>query len=315
MLQLFLAAGNPINHVTDKNVVALTDEYNLTLHMVSLVVACFVGLFVLLISAKAIGTGKEDLGTPRYLTKGRLPQLVEVITLYLLENAIRPVLGHDADKFTPFLLSIFFFVLTCNLMGLIPIVDVQHLAGHFGMIDAHWALVGGTATSSLGVTLGLALFSFAAIQYQGFKSLGVKGWCHHLAGGAPLYLLPIMLPVELMGMIIKPVALAIRLFANMLAGHTLLAVVAGFGVTAWNLSTGNVLVTGSIELVAVVAAILISFLELFVAFLQAFIFMFLTTVFIGQMTHHHDDHSDAHGEEGIHDHDGLPDGLAKVKIT
>jgi len=109
--------------------------------------------------------------------------------------------------------------------------------------------------------------------------------------------------------VIKPVALAIRLFANMLAGHTLLAVVTGFGVTAWNLSTGNLLVTGSIELVAVIAAILISFLELFVAFLQAFIFMFLTTVFIGQMTHHHDDHHDE-----THDHRDMPEGLTTAKV-
>ncbi len=309
MITLLLAAGSPIDHVTDKHVVAVTDEYNLTLHMVSLFVAGLVGLFVLLISARAIGTGKESLGTPRYLTKGRLAQLIEVITLYLLENAIRPILKEDSNKFIPFLLSLFYFVLFCNLLGLIPIMDVQHLAGHFGLIDAHWALVGGTATSSLGVTLGLALFSFIAIQYQGFRSLGVKGWCEHLTGGAPLYLLPIMLPVELLGLVIKPVALAIRLFANMLAGHTLLAVVTGFGVTAWNLSTGNLLVTGSIELVAVIAAILISFLELFVAFLQAFIFMFLTTVFIGQMTHHHDDHHD-----DAHDHRDMPEGLATAKV-
>ena len=107
-------------------------------------------------------------------------------------------------------------------------------------------------------------------------------------------MLPIMLPVELLGLIIKPVALAIRLFANMLAGHTLLAVLTGFGVTAWHMSDANIFITGSIELVSVIAAILISFLELFVAFLQAFIFMFLTSVFIGQMTHFHDE---AHDED------------------
>ncbi|MCH2138157.1 MAG: F0F1 ATP synthase subunit A [Phycisphaerales bacterium] len=288
----FLAAGSPIDHVTDKTVASeLPFIGELSMHMTGLGLAFIVGMTVLLMSAKAISTGNETLGAPRYLTKGRLAQLVEVITLYLLNNVIRPVLKEYAPAFTPFLLSLFFFVLTCNLLGLIPIMDMQHLGGHFieGMPD-HWAAVGGTATSNLSVTLALAMFAFVAIQFQGFRSLGVKGWCEHLTGGAPLYLLPIMLPVELLGMIIKPAALAIRLFANMLAGHTLLAVVTGFGLTAWNMSTGDWFVTGSIELVAVIAAILISFLELFVAFLQSFIFMFLTTIFIGQMTHFHDDH-------------------------
>jgi len=289
MIEL-LAAGSPIDHVTDKTVSGA-----LTLHMVSLGLAFVVGMAVLLLSARAISTGKEQVGTPRFLTKGRLAQLVEVITLYLLDNAIRPVLKEESDRFTPFLLSLFFFVLTCNMLGLIPIMDVQHLAGHFTSFDSHFAYVGGTATSSLGVTIGLALFSFVAIQYQGFRSLGIKGWCMHLTGGAPLYLLPIMLPVELLGLFIKPVALAIRLFANMLAGHTLLAVLTGFGVTAWHMSDANWLITGGIEAIAVVAAIMISFLELFVAFLQAFIFMFLTSVFIGQMTHfHEDDHDEEH---------------------
>jgi F-type H+-transporting ATPase subunit a len=125
--------------------------------------------------------------------------------------------------------------------------------------------------------------------------LGIKGWAHHLTGGAPLFLLPIMLPVELLGLFIKPTALAIRLFANMVAGHTLMAVLASFGTMAL-LATENWLTSGAISLVSIIAAIPISFLELFVAFLQAFIFMFLTTVFIGQMTHHHE-------EDHEHDHE------------
>jgi F-type H+-transporting ATPase subunit a len=288
-----LATANPIDHVVDKDVVTIFEGVTLTLDMVSVMLAGVIGLAVLFLAARSISTGKASLGTPRFLTKGRLPQLVEVMSLYLIENAIRPILKQDANKFIPFLLSLFFFVLTCNLIGLIPVMDVQHLAGHFGLLEAHWAVAGGTATSSLGVTIGLALFSFVAIQYQGFRSLGIKGWCAHLTGGAPLYLLPIMLPVELLGLFIKPAALAIRLFANMLAGHTLLAVLAGFGVTAWQMSDANWMITSGIELIAIIAAILISFLELFVAFLQAFIFMFLTSVFIGQMTHFHDaDHDE-----------------------
>lgn len=287
MIEL-LASANPVEHVMDKPVVAW-----ITLHMTSLLAAAIIAMVVLLWAAKAISTGTESLGIPRYLTRGRLPQLIEVITLYLLDNAIRPILREDADRYTPFLLSLFFFILSCNLFGLVPIGDVQQTAGLLLGSEDKWALFGGTATANLAVTGGLALFSFIAIQYQGFRSLGVKGWLGHLTGGAPLYLLPIMLPVELLGLIIKPVALSIRLFANMLAGHTLMAVLASFGMMAW-MSTENYFMAGSIELVSIIAAIPISFLELFVAFLQAFIFMFLTSVFIGQMTHFHDE---AHDED------------------
>ncbi len=285
----FLASDNPIHHVIDQKIDWLHSD--LTMHMVTLVVAGIVGMLVLLRAASAIKTGQEAQGTDRHLTKGRLSQLIEVISMYLIENAIRPILGEDTKRFLPFLLSLFFFILTCNLLGLVPTLDVQHAFTGLNESESRWMLFGGTATANLAVTLGLALMSFVAIQYQGFRSLGIKGWASHLTGGAPLYLLPIMLPVELLGLFIKPVALAIRLFANMVAGHTLMAVLASFGTMAYT-STMNWLTSGTISAVSIIAAIPISFLELFVAFLQAFIFMFLTTVFIGQMTHHHEEHEE-----------------------
>lgn len=286
---IHLLASNPIHHIVDHTIEWL--HPNITLHMATLVVAALLALGILLFAASAIQTGHEDTGTHRYLTKGRLSQLIEVISMYLIENAIRPMIGADTKRFVPFLLSLFFFILTCNLLGLIPTLDFQHAFTGLTETEQRWALFGGTATANLAVTLGLGLTAFAAIQYQGFRSLGVKGWCQHLTGGAPLYLLPVMLPIELLGIFIKPVALAIRLFANMVAGHTLMAVLAGFGTSAY-VSTQNWLASGSISLISILAAIPISFLELFVAFLQAFIFMFLTAVFIGQMTHHHEEHEE-----------------------
>ena len=291
-----LLASNPIHHIVDHKLDWL--HPNVTLHMATLVVAGLIALVVLLRAASAIQTGHVDRGTHRFLTKGRLSQLIEVISMYLIENSIRPMLGADTKRFVPFLLSLFFFILTCNLLGLIPTVDFQHAFTGLTESEQRWELFGGTATANLAVTLGLGLTAFAAIQYQGFRSLGIKGWCQHLTGGAPLYLLPIMLPIELLGLFIKPVALAIRLFANMLAGHTLMGVIAGFGAAAYS-STQNWLASGSITLVSIIAAIPISFLELFVAFLQAFIFMFLTAVFIGQMTHHDEEHAEdeAHSDQ------------------
>ncbi len=293
-----LASNNPVHHILDKPIsgtehITLLGKPALTMHMASLIIAAIVALLVLRIAAKRISVGLESEGTDRYLTKGRIPQIIEVITLYMRDSVIKPVLGHDTNKFLPYLLSLFFFILACNILGLIPFADVQTVVGKVTQgSEYEWAIFGGTATSNLAVTIGLALVSFVVIQVHAFKSLGVGGWAHHLTGGAPLYLLPIMLPIEFMGMFIKPAALAIRLFANMVAGHTMLAVLTMFGMLAFQ-STQDWMLTGSVELVSTIAAVCISFLELFVAFLQAFIFMFLTTVFIGQMSHHeeHDEQS------------------------
>jgi F-type H+-transporting ATPase subunit a len=296
-----LASNNPIHHILDKPIsgtehITLLGKPALTMHMASLVIAAIVSFIILKIAAKRIAIGHESQGTDRYLTKGRIPQIIEVITLYLRDTVIRPVLGHDTDKFLPYLLSVFFFILTCNILGMVPFADIQTIVGKVSTSSEieGWAVFGGTATSNLAVTAGLAIVSFFVIQMHAFKSLGVGGWAHHLTGGAPLYLLPIMLPIEFMGMFIKPAALAIRLFANMVAGHTMLAVLTMFGMMAFS-ATQNWLLTGSVEAISTIAAVCISFLELFVAFLQAFIFMFLTTVFIGQMSHHgeHEEHAEA----------------------
>jgi F-type H+-transporting ATPase subunit a len=298
----FLASSNPTHHVLDRPITGLEDMVifggeTFTIHVVTLTVAAIIALLVLLRAAKSISTGDEGEGMYRYLTRGRVAQLVEVFTLFLVENTIRPTLKEETRRFAPLLLSLFFFILTCNLMGLIPFLDVQHAVGPPVEGQKVWAVFGGTATANLGVTLGLACVAFMAIQYQGFRSLGVKGYLSHLTGGAPLALMPMMIPLEVAGMLIKPAALAVRLFANMFAGHTMMAVLAMFGMLTW-MGTENLLVTGAISIISIIASIAITFLELFVAFLQAFIFMFLTTVFIGQMTHHHehdDHHEDAHG--------------------
>lgn len=294
----FIASNNPIHHILDKPVSGV--ESGFTIHMASLFLAAIVTLTILWYSARRISVGDESLGTDRYLTKGRIPQLIEVITLYMRDSVIKPVLGKDTNRFLPYLLSVFYFILTCNLLGMIPFADIQIMFGKLAMQrETDWILFGGTATSNINITIGLAIVSFFVIQVHAFKSLGIGGWAHHLTGGAPLYLLPIMLPIEFMGMFIKPAALAIRLFANMVGGHTMLAVLTMFGMMAFE-ATSSWFITGSIGLVSTIAAVVISFLELFVAFLQAFIFMFLTTVFIGQMSSHGDEHEEHALETAAH---------------
>ena len=241
---IFLAADNPIHHILDKPVsgiehITFMGKPAITIHMLSLLLAAIVAFIVLRIAARNIAIGSKEEGTNRYLTNGKISQIIEVISLYMRDNVIKPVLGHETTKFLPYLLSLFFFILTCNLIGMIPFMDMQITTAKLGWgSEFDWAVFGGTATSNLAVTLGLGIVSFFVIQIHAFKSLGVKGWAHHLTGGAPLFLLPIMLPIELMGMFIKPAALALRLFANMVAGHTMLAVMMMFGMLAFK-ATGN----------------------------------------------------------------------------
>ena len=303
---LELAAGdgpNPLGHVLDKEVIG-----GIWMHSITMVIAAVLCVLTLLAAGKAIQTGPESSGNERYLTKGRLSQMIEVIVLYLMDNVVRPQLGHSANRFAPYLLTLFFFILFNNLLGLMPLLDIQHLFGHYALGNTHFAVLGGTATGNIAVTFALAIVAFFVIQIAGIRSAGVGGWLKHLTAGAPWYIWPIMIPVEIMGTFIKPAALAIRLFANMTAGHVLLAVIVSFVVKSIG---GLGFVMGSpIALVSILAGIAIMFLEIFVAFLQAFIFMFLTTLFIAQMAHHH--HDEEHGAEAYDDEHSMEDDATVV---
>jgi F-type H+-transporting ATPase subunit a len=302
---LILGAESPLGHVLDANIIGgahplvpATEGWNvfgspiLTLHMVTLIVAALLLVWVMKRAAAAIDTGPESEGHARHLTSGRLGQLVEVFTLYLRDSMLKPLLGDKTDTYLPYLLTLFFFILMNNLLGLVPLLDLQHIVGVFAG-NSHFAVVGGTATGNLAVTAGLALIAFVVIQIHGLRENGIGGWFHHLLGGAPAYLAPIMVPVEMMSLIIKPAALAIRLFANMMAGHMLLATLALFGVMALNGMESWIAAFG-VSILAGAFSVAISFLELFVAFLQSFIFMFLTAVFIAQLSHHGHEHDESH---------------------
>lgn len=296
------AGDNPLGHVLDKPLLPPIPGLEwagplLTMHTLTLLIAALLTVAVLLRAAAAIQTGPESQGNERFVTKGKLNQMLEVIVTYMRDTVINAQLGPDAGRaFAPLLLSIFFFILFNNLIGLVPLLDVQHLIGGLAMGDPHFAVVGGTATGRLAVTAGLATVVFIIWQINGIRSAGLGGWAKHFLGGGPIFLAPIMVPVEIMGMFVKPVALSLRLFANMTAGHVLLAVLLGFTAAApkalgWALGT-------PVTVVSVLASVAIMFLELFVAFLQAFIFTFLTTLFISQLMHHH---HDEHGHDHAHD--------------
>lgn len=190
---------------------------------------------------------------------------IEALVLFFRNQVVMPNIGADGAKFVPFVLTLFFFILFANLLGLFP--------------------YGATATSSISVTAGLATLSFIVIEAAGMLKLGPKGYLgtiffvppgmNKVAGvGMAIF----MAPIEFLGKLTKPFALAIRLMANMIAGHVVLLALLSL-----------IFVFGSFFVAAapVLMAVAITFLEIFVAFLQAYIFALLTSVFIGLIRHAH----------------------------
>jgi F-type H+-transporting ATPase subunit a len=184
------------------------------------------------------------------------------------EIAMKNIGERDGDRFVPYLVTAFFFILFVNLFGLIPYAA--------------------TATGNLAVTLAMALFTFVITQYAAIRAMGLGAWLKHLTGGVAVWLWPIMVPVEILGLFTKPFALTVRLFANMLAGHIVILSLLGL-IYALN---SQWVAFGSVPM-----ALGIFLLELFVAFVQAYIFTMLSSLFIGQGLAHH-----GHDEEHEHGH-------------
>jgi len=290
------AGANPLSHVLPHPFVVAEDgTWMWDTTMGNLVLSALIMITLGVWIAGKIATGPAEQGHDRYVTRNSFAHMVEVICVYLREQTVRPMLGDRTDRFMPFLWTLFFFILVNNLLGLIPILDILHLINP-AWREAGIAPAGGTATQNLAVTGALALVSFVVINVSGVLQLGIGGYLKHLTGGAPWFIWPILVPVEVMGTFVKPIALAIRLFANMTAGHTLLATLFMFVGLVINQS---LLLSGPVTLVSALAAVPIYFLEIFVAFLQAFIFMFLTTVFVAQLSHHDEDHAHASPEPTV----------------
>ena len=278
-LPTLLAASSPLEHVVDHPIITTSGGWwLLTNHMVMMIIAALLCLLIFPTITRPYRDGK-------HVPTGRR-NFLEAIMMYVRNDVAKPVLGDDTDRFMPLLWTLFFFIWFTNLLGLLPLDALQMLA--FGN---SFHPIYGTATANIAVTATLALIVFIVIHVNGIRSAGIGGWAHHFLGGAPWWLGIIMVPVEIMGMIIKPVALAVRLAANMTAGHILVAVVIGFVPTAW--ATSAALGAG-IGIVSIISTVAIMVLELFVASLQAYLFTFLSALFISQMISH--GHEDEHGE-------------------
>jgi F-type H+-transporting ATPase subunit a len=201
--------------------------------------------------------------------KGRFWNALDLMVLFIRNEIVRPAIGrHDADRFLPLILTLFFFILFCNLMGLFP-----------------WL---GSPTASINATAPLALVAFAAGIGAGMKKYGVIGFWLGLCPpmdvpiALKVVLMPMILVLEIVGLLIRYSVLAVRLLANMFGGHLGLAMIIGF-IPAM---AGSLLWYGVTPL-AIFGATAISMLELFVAFLQAYVFSFLAALFIGMSVHQH----------------------------
>ncbi len=197
--------------------------------------------------------------------------LLEIMVVFVRDEIARKnIPGKDAERYTPYLLNVFFFILVINFLGLVPYAAA--------------------ATSNVSVTMALALFTFVFTQIAGIRAAGFGGYLKHLTGGVHPALWPIMIPVEVLGLFTKPFALTMRLFANMVAGHIVIFFLLGLIF---------IMKTMALAPVSVAFAFGIYLLEIFVALVQAYVFTMLSSLFIGMgsaMAHH--DHGGDHGAQG-----------------
>ncbi|GAP42060.1 FoF1-type ATP synthase, membrane subunit a [Lentimicrobium saccharophilum] len=233
------------------------------------VVGIFVSFLVLLLIFFSVARAYKR--NPGHAPRG-IQSLLEPLILFIRDEVAKPSIGKHYEKFMPFLLTMFFFIFFTNLIGLIPVFPG-----------------GANVTGNIGVTLVLALFTFMMTSFSGNKSY----WQHIFnAPGVPWWLkfpIPLFPIIEIIGVVVKPFVLMIRLFANITAGHI---IVLGFISLIFVFSQISPLLGYGVSVVSVFFAIFISVLELLVAFIQAYVFTLLSALYFGMATEEH-----AHAEE------------------
>ena len=208
-----------------------------------------VSVVLVLVSILAARTYKKSL-----VPKG-MANLFEVIIEFVRDEIVKPSIGKGYEAYMPYMLTLFFFVLGCNLFGLLPTPNLV------------------VATGNIAVTLALAVISFFATQYSGVKSHGFFKYFKGLVpSGMPGWIVIFIIPVEILGLFTKPFALCIRLFANMVAGHIVIFSLLGLIF---------IMHTYYVAPVSVGFTLFIELLELLVALIQAYVFTMLTSLFIG----------------------------------
>jgi F-type H+-transporting ATPase subunit a len=260
----------PFGHIEwhrwpDVHVGSLALNLTPTKHVVFMVLAATLVFLTMKLAGMALARQRAGERAPRGFAAA-----IEGLVLWVRNDIAIANIGHDGAKFAPLVMTLFFFILYANILGLLP-----------------W---GSAATGNLAVTGALAILVFFTVEISGMVKLGPGGYMRTIfpkvpglggAGGAVMAVA--MAPIEIIGKLVKPFALAVRLFGNMTAGHFVILSLFGIvflfgqlGVWSWGIGV-------------VTAALVTGFmlLELFVAFLQAYVFALLTAVFIGLMQHEH----------------------------
>jgi F-type H+-transporting ATPase subunit a len=235
----------------------------------------------------------------RYLRQGPVPSgsgnALEAIVVWIRDSIVQPNVGQKwVDTWAPLILTFFAFILTANLIGLVPIFDVlrvlNHWVFHAGPDSAFFRLLEGgtTATANFNVTAGLALVTFFAIIVAGSKAHGfLQHWKNTVPHGLawPIYIL--LIPIEILGMLVKPFALTMRLAANMTGGHIAILAVLSLVFLFTEMAQSAMAGIAVGVFVSVPLALGISGLELIVVLVQAYVFTLLSAVFIGMVIHVH----------------------------
>lgn len=223
------------------------DGFQITKHQIGLLISALLVLFLVIPFSRRTREGEVAKGFGNFL---------EMLIVFIRDEVVYANLGKEhGRRWLPFFLTMFFLVLFSNLLGMIP-----------------W---GTTATGNVSVTAGLAIMTLLAVIWAGIRSHGFKYLGTFIPHGVPIFVAPILFPIEVFGLFVKHFALTIRLFANMLAGHTVIAVFIAL------------IMMPVIALAAVPGAAAISMLEIFVAFLQAYVFVMLGSIFLGSAIHAH----------------------------
>lgn len=244
----------------------LTLNFTPTKHVIFMVIAATLVFLTVWYAGRSLKRQRAGENAPKGFAAA-----IEGLVLFIRNDVVIANIGHGGAKFAPFVTTLFFFILYMNLLGLVP-----------------W---GASPTGNLAVTGGLAILTFLVVEIAGMMKLGARGYMRTIfmevpgmSGAAGMVMSVGLAPIELIGKLVKPFALAVRLFGNMIAGHfvilSLFGIIFLFGtLQTWNYAIG-------ITTAALVTGIMM--LELFVAVLQAYVFALLTSVFIGMMqTEHH----------------------------
>lgn len=251
---------------------AATYDISITKNVFSLLVSIVIMLWMFMSVAKSYGRRQGQA------PKG-MQSLIEPLVVFVRDEIAKPSIGKKYEKYMPYLLTVFFFIWINNLLGLIPIIPG-----------------GANVTGNIAVTMTLAIITFLITTFSANKNY----WQHVFAmPGVPVGVLVLLTPIEILGVVLRPFVLMIRLFANITAGHIIalsfFSLIFIFGEMSTGLGFG-------VSVLSVAFVVFMSMLELLVAFLQAFVFTLLSAIYFGAAVeeHHHDhEHGDAHVEEAL----------------